>query len=54
MLSVERVKELIGDPSLTDREAERIRDDLRRLAEVIFTKWQEDRRAGRHEAEPEE
>lgn len=47
MLSIERVKELVNDPTLADKEIEEIRDGLRLLAELIFEKWQEDRKAGR-------
>ena len=35
MLSVERVKELIPDRSLSDEEAKQIRDELRTLAEIV-------------------
>ena len=41
MLSVERVKTLLGDPKVSEKEAEKIRDAFRLLAEVIFEKWQE-------------
>lgn len=47
MLSIERIKELVDDPSLTDEDAEKIRGDLQRLVEVIFAKWEEDRKVGR-------
>ena len=36
MLTVERIKEIIDDPSLSDEELEQIRDELRCLAELIF------------------
>lgn len=39
MLSVERVKELVNDPSLADAEVEQIRDEFYLLAEVIFEQW---------------
>jgi len=44
MLSIERTKELLNDPTLSDKEAEEIRDGLRDLAEIIYEKWQEDRK----------
>lgn len=47
MLSLERVKELVNDPTLSDEEIKEIRDGLRLLAELIFEKWQEDRRTGK-------
>lgn len=43
MLSIDRAKKLINDPSLSDEEVERIRDYTRSLAELIFDKWQLDR-----------
>lgn len=47
MLSLERTKELLNDPTLSEKEIEEIRDGLRLLAELIFEKWQEDRKAGK-------
>ncbi|MFH1866580.1 MAG: hypothetical protein ABIJ81_00650 [Patescibacteria group bacterium] len=44
MLSIERTKQLLNDPTLSDKEVEEIRDGFRALAEVIFAKWQEERR----------
>lgn len=44
MLSVERVKELINDPKISDKEAEEIRDYFNILAETIFEKWVEDKK----------
>jgi len=38
MLSIERTKELLNDPTLSDKEAEEIRDGLRDLAEIIYEK----------------
>lgn len=43
MLTLKRIKELIPDKTLTDAEAERIRDVLRVFAEIIFEQWQEER-----------
>lgn len=42
MLSVERVKELINDPKLSDKEIEEIRDQMYMLTELIFEQWMED------------
>lgn len=43
MLSVERVKELVNDPKLSDKEIEEIRDGFFMLAEIIFEQWQAER-----------
>ena len=43
MLSIERVKELINDPNLSDKEITEIRDGFRMLSEVIFEQWQAER-----------
>ncbi len=43
MLSVERVKELLNDPKLSDKEVEEIRDGFYQLSEVIFEQWQTER-----------
>lgn len=43
MLSVERVKELINDPNISDKEIEEIRDGFYLLSEVIFEQWQAER-----------
>ncbi len=40
MLSLARTKELIGEPTMTDAEAERLRDAFRSLAEIAFDQWQ--------------
>ena len=39
MLSIERTKELLRNPSLSDREAEEIRNISYMLAELIFDNW---------------
>jgi len=44
MLSVERVKQLLNDPKISDEEAEKIRDEFHILAEMIFEKWIEDKK----------
>lgn len=51
MLSVERVKELINDPYLSDKEIEEIRDGLFMLAEVMFEQWQAERIKAKKEKE---
>ena len=51
MLSVERVKELISDPNLSDKEVEEIRDGLFMLAEVMFEQWQAERIKAKKEKE---
>ena len=44
MISLERAKELLDDPSLSDVEVEQIRDEFQTLVEIIFAKWKEERR----------
>lgn len=45
MLPLERVRELLNDPSLSDEEVGKIRDEVRALVEdVIFEKWMTDRK----------
>ncbi|MDP3052415.1 MAG: hypothetical protein Q8N22_00470 [bacterium] len=44
MLSLERTKELLNDPTLSDKEIQEIRDGFYLLAEIIFGKWQEEKR----------
>ncbi|OGI74914.1 hypothetical protein A3D36_01290 [Candidatus Nomurabacteria bacterium RIFCSPHIGHO2_02_FULL_36_29] len=51
MLSVERVKELVNDPKLSDKEIEEIRDGFFMLAEVIFEQWQAERIKAKKEKE---
>ena len=43
MLSLERTKELLNDPTPSDKEIEEIRDGFHSLTEIIFEKWKEDR-----------
>jgi hypothetical protein len=40
MLSIERIKEILNNPTLSDREAAQIRDELRYLAELLFDQWE--------------
>ena len=42
MLTIERTKALLMDPTLSDEAAEEIRDQFHWLAEVIFEKWRVD------------
>ena len=51
MLSIERVKELVNDPKLSDKEIEEIRDGFYMLAEVIFEQWQAERIKAKKEKE---
>jgi len=44
MLSIERVKELINDPSLSDKEIEEIRYGFYQLSEIMFEQWMEERK----------
>ena len=43
MLSIERVKELLKDHNLSDKEITEIRDGFYMLSEVIFEQWQAER-----------
>ena len=43
MLSVQKAKELLNDETISDEKAEKIRDDLYALAEIIFDKWLEEK-----------
>lgn len=43
MLSLERTKQLLNNPALSDEKVEEIRDAFRSLAEVIFEQWQMER-----------
>ncbi|GEM_PF-2511613 len=47
MLTLEQMKKLINDPSLTDEQILEIRDQLYALAEIIYEKWQQDKKAGK-------
>ena len=44
MLSIQRTKELLDDHKISDEEAEKIRDNIRALGEVMFEQWQYERR----------
>lgn len=43
MVNIERIKELINDPSLSDEEIKIIRDELYTLTEIIYEYWQKDK-----------
>jgi len=43
MLTVEQTKKLLNNPALSDEMAEKIRDDFRLLAEVIFKKQRQEK-----------
>jgi hypothetical protein len=43
MLSIERAKELINDPRLSDKEIEEIRNQMYMLSELIFEQWMAER-----------
>jgi hypothetical protein len=40
-MTIDKLKELLNDPSLHDDEAERVRDEFRIFAEIIFEQWLE-------------
>ena len=44
MLSLEHTKELLNDPTLSDKEIHEIRDGFYMLAEIIFERWKEEKR----------
>ena len=45
MLSIKRIMELMeNSEKYSDAEIEKIRDQMRALAEIIFEKWQLDRK----------
>lgn len=43
MLTTERIKEILDDPTLSDDQATAIRDELRCLAELLFDQWEYER-----------
>lgn len=47
MLTLEQIKKTLNDPSISDEEALEIRDQLYALAEIIYEKWQVDKKAGK-------
>lgn len=38
-ITLAKTKELLKRPDMSDEEAEKIRDDFRALAEIIFESW---------------
>jgi len=42
-ISLDRAKELLGDPALTDEKVEEIKEHVRLLVEIIYEKWSQDR-----------
>lgn len=47
MLTLEQMKKLLDDPSIPDEQVLEIRDELYALAEIIYEKWQQDKKAGK-------
>jgi hypothetical protein len=47
MISLEQVKALLDDPTISDEEALEIRDQCYALAEIIFEQWQKDKKNGK-------
>ena len=47
MLTLEQMKKLLDDPSIPDDQVLEIRDQLYSLAEIIYEKWQQDKKAGK-------
>ena len=43
MISIEETKRILKDKTISDEEAEIIRDEFRALAEIIFEKYQSDK-----------
>jgi hypothetical protein len=43
MLSIERIKELLNDRDISDKEAKEIRDGFRTLAEIVLDQWKKKR-----------
>lgn len=47
MITLEQVKKLLDDPTISDEEAYEIRTQCYLLAEIIFEQWQKDKAAGK-------
>tara|TARA_Y100000310_G_C20255255_1_gene611019 strand:- start:78 stop:227 length:150 start_codon:yes stop_codon:yes gene_type:complete len=43
MLSIQRIKILIDEPNMSDKDAERVRDELRLLADIMFDQWKKEK-----------
>jgi hypothetical protein len=48
MLSLEQVKKLLNDSTISDSEVLEIRDNFRSFAEIIFEKWQTEKDKANH------
>jgi len=48
LITFERAKELLNDPTLSDEQVRQIRDDFQVLADIIFEQWQKERRLKNH------
>lgn len=48
MLNIARIKEILKKPDITDEEAERIRNELRAISELVFKQWIKDREKTRN------
>jgi len=44
MVSIERAKQLLDDPSLSDADVEEIRDGFRILSEIAYEAWKANRK----------
>lgn len=44
MITLERAKELLNDPVLSDEQVRQIRDDFQILADIIFEQWQKEKK----------
>jgi len=44
MISVQQAQQLINDPTLSEKEVQVIRDEMRLLAEIIYECWQEQKK----------
>ncbi len=42
MISIQRAKEILNDPKLSDKQVAEIRDAMQTFVEIIFEQWQED------------
>ena len=45
LLTIEQTKKILNNPELSDEQLTEIRDGYRLMAEVIFEKWIEERKA---------
>lgn len=45
MLTIKKIKELLKDKKISDKRAKEIRDGYRNLAEIIFEKYEKEKRA---------